>query len=169
MIANLGLLYGLDNAAVALALAPLLGWRRGLILALLFGAAEMLMPLAGAALALPALGAGEAIRAGLLALLATTVAGLLLVRRDPAALVGSPPALVGLALLLGLDNLVAGAGMQAAGFSAAHIVTVGLISAALSAAACLIGVLAARPFDSRRAGLLSSAALLALAGVSLVG
>jgi putative Mn2+ efflux pump MntP len=169
MTANLGLLYGLDNAAVALALGPLLGWRRGLVLALLFAAAEMLMPLAGAALALPPFGAEDAIRAGLLGLTGTTIAGLLLVRRDPAALVGSPAAMVGLAILLGLDNLVAGAGMQAAGFSAAHIATVGIVSGALSAAACLIGVLAARPFDRRRAGLLSSAALLALAGLSLVG
>lgn len=168
MVANFGLLYGLDNASVALALAPLLGWRRGLLLALLFGAAEMAMPLAGAMLAPPPLGAGEAIRAGLLGLLATTIAGLLIVRRDPAALVGSPPALAGLAILLGLDNLVAGAGLSAAGFPLADVAMIGMTSAALAAAACLIGVLAAHRLDRRRGAMLSAAVLAALAGVSLL-
>ena len=126
------------------------------------------MPLVGAAMALPALGAAEAIRAGLLALLGTTIAGLLLVRRDPAALVGSPAAMAGLAVLLGLDNLVAGAGMSAAGSSVAAVAAIGLASASVAAAACFVGVLLARRLDRRRAGLLSSVMLLALATASLL-
>lgn len=160
MTASLGLLYGLDNALVALALAPMLGWRRGLLLAVLFGLAEMLMPLVGAALAV----AGETpLRAGLLALLATTIAGLLFVRRDPAALVGSPAALAALAVLLGLDNLAAGIGL-----SVGASLALGLSSAVLASAACLIGVAAAHRLDRRQSAMLSAAALLAVAGAGLL-
>jgi putative Mn2+ efflux pump MntP len=164
MMTNLGLVYGIDNAAAALALAPVLGWRRGLMLAAFFGAAEALMPLAGAALALPALGAGEAIRVGLLALLGTTIAGLALTRRDPAALIGSPAAMAGLAILLGLDNLLVGA----AGASPATLLSVGLGSAALSALACVVGAALTSRLERRRAALVSSAALIAVAAASLI-
>lgn len=168
MMTTFGLVYGVDNAAAALALAPVLGWRRGLMLAAFFGAAEALMPLAGAALALPALGAGEAIRVGLLALLGTTIAGLALTRRDPAALVGSPWSMAGLAILLGLDNLVAGASLGAADAPWATILSIALGSAALSALACLAGAALTSRLDRRRAAMVSGAALIAVAAASLI-
>ena len=112
---QLGFVLGLDNVAVALALGPLvLSARRTALLAVLFGASEALMPLAGSAFAAvggfaPVGEAGEAVRVTVLATLATMVLGLTLVRRDPAALVGHPAMLVALAILLGLDNFTAGA------------------------------------------------------------
>jgi putative Mn2+ efflux pump MntP len=134
---QLGFVLGLDNVAVALALGPLaLSARRAALLAVLFGASEALMPLAGSAFA--ATGAfapaGEALRVTVLATLATMVLGLTLVRRDPAALVGHPAMLVALAVLLGLDNFTAGVTGSASGFALA---TSGLVSGTLAFVACL--------------------------------
>jgi putative Mn2+ efflux pump MntP len=169
MMMNLGLVYGLDNAAVAFALAPTLGWRKGLMLAAMFGAAEALMPLAGATLALPTFGFAEAMRAGLLALTATTIAGLVMARRDPAAVLGSLWAMAVFAVIMGLDNLVAGAGLASSGAPVATIVMVGLGSAAVSAAACLIGAGLTHRLKARRAAMVSSAALIAVAAAGLLG
>lgn len=157
----LGMVHGLDNAAVALALAPLLGLRRGLLLAALFGLSEMLMPLLGLTLAWPLSGPAAAIlRTGALAVLASGFAGLLLARRDPAALVGSTGSLAALAVLLGLDNLVAGAG--SAGLWPAF--ETGAVSAFLAASACGLGMLIARGRPGRVAALCSIGGLLAVAG-----
>src|ERR1044072_5270027 len=78
---QLGFVLGLDNAAVALALGPLgLGARRTALLALLFGVAEALMPLAGS-MVYQASGvalagdAATAVRVTVLATLATAVLG----------------------------------------------------------------------------------------------
>jgi hypothetical protein len=164
-ILGLGLLHGLDNAAVALALGPLLGWRRGLALAALFGLAEALMPLAGLALAwAPEPMASPFLRSGVLMLAATTIAGLLLVRRDPAAAISSPAAMAGLAVLLGLDNLVAGG--ESGSLAAAG--AIGLASALLAAAACGAGALIGRRLTARAAALGSAGGLVALALVNAV-
>ena len=93
MTMQFGFVLGLDNVAVALALGPLgLSARRTALLAVLFGAAEALMPLAGTFAAagafVPVGDAGEAVRITVLATLATMVLGLTLVRRDPAVAVG---------------------------------------------------------------------------------
>jgi putative Mn2+ efflux pump MntP len=163
MTIYLGLLHGLDNAAVALVLGPLLGWRRGLVLAAMFGACETLMPLAGAALPFAAFETGLAgLRTAVLAVAATTVAGLLLARRDPAALAASPAALAALALLLGLDNLVAG---QGAGSLGAALAT-GAISGAVAAAACAAGAMAGRRLSAGAAARLSAGGLVLLASAS---
>ncbi|HEY0130101.1 MAG TPA: hypothetical protein VGB57_01765 [Allosphingosinicella sp.] len=155
-----GILYGVDNAAVALVLAPLLGWRRGLALAALFGLAEALMPLAGLALAWPpAVAAESAVRAGILALAATSLAGLLLVRRDPAAAIRSPGAMVALALLLSLDNVVAGG---EAG-SVAGAAAIGLASASLAAMGCALGALLGARLSPSAAAVGSTGGLVVLA------
>ncbi len=103
----LGIMHGLDNALVALALGPVLGWRRGFALGALFAAAEILMPILGASLAW-SWSPGEGFEVGALAVAATGLAGLALARRDPSGLIRSPWAMAGLALVLGLDNFVAG-------------------------------------------------------------
>jgi hypothetical protein len=157
---GLGILHGLDNAAVAVALGPLLGWRRGLALAILFGLAEMLMPLAGLALAWPSEAVASAgLRSGVLVLAGTSIAGLLLVRRDPAAVIASPAAMAGLALLLGLDNLVVGTEVG----SAAGAAVIGLVSAGLAAAACGTGALIGARVSPRTAAFGSAGGLFALA------
>lgn len=138
---NLGVL-GLDNVAVAFALGPLrLGPRRTLHLGLAFAVAEAGMTLAGRALGpdhLPAIAALDAARIGTLATLAVAVLGLAWIRCRPAAFVGSPAALCGLALLLGLDNLIAGAS-GSVDITTPAIMAMGLASGALAAAACGAG------------------------------
>ena len=145
---KLGLLLGLDSAAVALALGPLdLGIRRMVLLGLCFATAEIAMTLAGSALGIKAAGiAGYADLAhtAVPIMLAVAVAGVALVRRAPAALVGSPLALLGLAVLLGLDNLVAGAGLAASGVSFVAIVVAGALSGSLALACCVAGRQATR-------------------------
>ena len=160
---QLGFVLGLDNVAVALALGPLgLSARRTALLAVLFGAAEALMPLAGSAfgatIGASALVGDGAVRVTVLATLATMVLGLTLVRRDPTVLVGHPAMLVALAALLGLDNFAAGATGNAAGLAA--LATSGLMSGALAFVACLVsgGVI---HFAARRSVPLASAVMLA--------
>jgi putative Mn2+ efflux pump MntP len=171
---QLGFVLGLDNVAVALALGPLaLGARRTAWLALLFGAAEALMPLAGsmvhAASGMALAGdAATMVRVAVLATLATTVLGLAWVRRDPAALVGHPAMLVALALLLGLDNFAAGVAGASAGFSFAALAASGLASGALAFAACLASGGAGRLVAPRHAHLASGIVLAALAVAGFV-
>jgi hypothetical protein len=134
---------GLDNIAVAFALGPLqLGRRRMLLLGLSCGFAEAGMTLLGAALGqawLPAMMAADAARAGVLATLAVAVCGLVWVRYRPGDFVGSAWTLAGFALLLGIDNFVAGGELQGTGFSAAPIVAAGAVIGALATAACTAG------------------------------
>jgi hypothetical protein len=134
---------GLDNIAVAFALGPLqLGWRRAMLLGLAFGFAEAGMTLLGAGLGqawLPAMITADATRAGVLATLAVAVLGLAWVRYRPADFVGSAWTLAGLALLLGIDNFIAGGELRGTGFSAAPIVAAGAVIGVLATAACAAG------------------------------
>ena len=164
MTMQLGFVLGLDNVAVALALGTLgLSPRRSALLALLFGASEALMPLAGAFLG--GLPAGEAMRVAVLATRATMVLGLTLVRREPAVVVGHPAMLITLALLLGLDNFAAGATGAVSGFALA---TSGLLSGALAFAACLSSGAVVQRLACRALPLASSVMLAALAAAALV-
>lgn len=147
----LGMMHGLDNALVALALGPVIGWRRGFALGALFAAAEILMPVLGASLAL-SYPPGGGLRAGALAVAATGIAGLALARRDPARLIRSPWAMAGLAAVLGLDNLVAG---QAAP-SVAESLRIGTVSAAVAVLACAAGAAAGRRLGVRAAAAAAS-------------
>jgi putative Mn2+ efflux pump MntP len=170
MTMQFGFVLGLDNVAVALALGPLgLSARRTALLAVLFGAAEALMPLAGTFAAagafVPVGDAGEAVRITVLATLATMVFGLTLVRRDPAVAVGHPAMLLALALLLGLDNFAAGATGAVSGFALA---TSGLVSGALAFAACLVSGVVVRRIAHRPLPVASIVMLAALAVAGLV-
>ena len=165
---QLGFVLGLDNVAVALALGPLiLSARRTALLAVLFGASEALMPLAGSAFA--AAGAfapvGEGLRVVALATLATMVLGLTLVRRDPAALVGHPAMLLALAILLGFDNFIAGATSSVSGVALA---TAGLVSGTLAFAACLASASTVQRVARRSLPLASTVMLAALAVAAFV-
>ena len=167
---QIGFVLGLDNLVVALALGPLgLSARRTALLAVLFGSAEALMPLAGSAFGaaiggLTLGGDANAVRVTVLAMLATMVLGLTLVRRDPAVLVGHPAMLVALAALLGLDNFTAGATGSAAGLAA--LATSGLVSGALAFIACfasggVVHLVARRPVPLACAVMLAAVAGLA--------
>jgi putative Mn2+ efflux pump MntP len=166
----LGLALGLDNAAVALALGMLnLGTRRMLLLGLWFGAAEMLMTLAGAALGpAPASGmvayAGGA-KVGVLLALAAVVLVFALMRHDPGAFVGKPPAAFGVALLLGLDNLAAGADLMTNATPFAAIAAAGMLSAAVAFAACAAGGLLGRLLEPALRPI-ATAAILAAAAIA---
>jgi manganese efflux pump family protein len=167
---QLGFVLGLDNVAVALALGPLgLSARRTLLLAVLFGSAEALMPLAGSAFGAAIggsalVGDANAVRVTVLATLATMVLGLTLVRRDPAALVGHPAMLVALAVLLGLDNFAAGVTGSASGFALA---TSGLVSGTLAFVACLAPGAIVQRVARRSLPLASTVMLAALAVAGL--
>jgi putative Mn2+ efflux pump MntP len=164
-------LLGLDNIAVAFALGPLqIGPRRALLLGLWFGIAEAAMTLLGSVLGaawLPAAMATEMTRAGVLATLAAAVLGLAWIRRQPAAFVASPWALMGLALLLGIDNLIAGAAPDVAALPPAAIVAAGALTGALAAAACAAGSAVFRPAP-RWGAVASSVMLLGLAVAGIV-
>jgi hypothetical protein len=162
---------GLDNIAVAFALGPLqLGWRRAMLLGLAFGFAEAGMTLLGAGLGqawLPAMITADATRAGVLATLAVAVLGLAWVRYRPADFVGSAWTLAALALLLGIDNFIAGGGGQGSDFSAAPIVGAGAVIGVLASAACAAGGVLFRPMPQW--GALASAVMLtelAVAGMA---
>jgi len=160
---------GLDNIAVAFALGPLqIGTRRTLLLGLAFGISEAGMMLVGATLGhewLPALAAAEAARAGLLATLAVAVLGLAWVKCRPAMLIASPWALIGLSLLLGIDNLIAGATLGA-DVSLTAVATAGAWTGALAAAFCAAGALAIRPVQ--RWGAVASAVMLMALAVATI-
>jgi hypothetical protein len=162
---------GLDNIAVAFALGPLqLGTRRTLQLGLAFGIAEAGMLLLGSALGpawLPAAMTTEMTRAGVLATLGVAVLGLVWVKYRPADFVATAWTLAGLALLLGIDNLVGGAAPEMADVSFLQIVANGVLVGALAAAACAIGGAAFRP--ARQWGAVASGLMLlalAAAGIS---
>lgn len=165
-----GLLLGLDNAIVALALGPFNpGPRRMVLVGFTFATAEIVMTLGGAlggsALALVAESAGEAIRVGVLLLLAAAIVGLASAGQSPAVLAARPSALLALTMLLGLDNLVAGAGLASAGASATTVVVAAIVSGGVAAAACGVGSLSARLVaPSWRAA--ATAALLATAALA---
>lgn len=171
-LTQLGFVLGLDNVAVALALGPLgLGARRTMLLAALFGAAETLMPLAGSAFSAAIGGAtlvggvAGAVRITVLTTLATAVLGLTLVRRDPAALIGHPAMLVALALLLGLDNFIAGVTGTAA--SLGTLATTGLVSGAAAFIACFASSGSVHLIARRSVPLASPVMLAALAAAGL--
>jgi len=162
---------GLDNIAVAFALGPLqLDRRRTLQLGLAFGIAEAGMSLLGSALGqawLPAAMTIEMARAGVLATLGVAVLGLVWVRTRAADFVANAWTLASLALLLGVDNLVAGTATELAGVSLLQIVANGALVGALAAAACALGDAAFRP--ARRWGAVASGLMLlglAAAGIS---
>jgi hypothetical protein len=160
---------GLDNIAVAFALGPLqLGWRRAVLLGLAFGFAETGMTLLGAALSqvwLPAMMSADATRAGVLATLAVAVFALAWVRYRPADFVGSAWTLAALALLLGIDNFVAGGGGHGSDFSAAPMVGAGATIGVLASAACAAGAALFRPMPQW--GAWASAAM--LTGLAVAG
>ena len=131
---------GLDNIAVGFALGSLrIGVRRTALLGLSFAVAEAGMTLLGSAFAaawlpkLPALGAA---RTGALAAVGVAVVGLAWVKSRPAAFVGNPWALIALALLLGIDNFIAGAARDAAVLPPLVIIVSGTVTGVLAAAAC---------------------------------
>jgi manganese efflux pump family protein len=131
---------GLDNIAVGFALGPLrLGVRRTALLGLSFAAAEAGMTLLGSTFAaawlskLPALGAA---RAGVLATVGLAVLALAWVKSRPAAFVGNPWALIALALLLGIDNFIAGAARDAAVLTPLVVIASAAVTGVLAAAAC---------------------------------
>ena len=119
------------------------------------------MPLLGAALAW-SWSPGEGFEVGALAVAATGIAGLVLAKRDPAGLIRSPWAMAGLALVLGLDNFVAG---QAASSMAATL-TIGIVSAAVAVAACAAGATAGRSLGARAAAVAASGGLALAAAAS---
>ena len=164
---QLGFVLGLDNIAVALALGPLgLSARRTALLAVLFGASEALMPLAGTFAATGAMAPlAHPVRVTVLATLATMVLGLTLVRCDPVVAAGHPAMLLALALLLGLDNFAAGATGAVSGFALA---TSGLVSGALAFAACLVSGVVVRRIAHRPLPVASIVMLAALAVAGLV-
>jgi putative Mn2+ efflux pump MntP len=162
---------GLDNIGVAFALGPLqLGSRRTLQLGLAFGLAEVGMMLLGSTLGpawLPAAMTAEMARAGVLATLGAAVLGLVWVKTRPVNFVVNAWSLAGLALLLGVDNLVAGAARDMATVSFLQILANGALVGALAAAACAVGGAALRP--ARRWGMVASGLMLlglAAAGIS---
>jgi hypothetical protein len=161
---------GLDNIAVAFALGPLqLGRRRTLQLGLAFGVAEAGMSLLGSAVSqawLPAAMTTEMARAGVLATLGVAVLGLVWVKTRPADFVANAWTLAGLALLLGVDNLVAGTAPELSAASFLLIVANGALVGALAAAACALGDATFRP--ARRWGVVASGLmLLALAAAGI--
>jgi putative Mn2+ efflux pump MntP len=162
---------GLDNIAVAFALGPLqLGSRRTLQLGLAFGLAEAGMTLLGSTLGqtwLPAAMIAEMARAGALATLGVAVLGLVWVKYRPADFVANAWTLAGLALLLGIDNLVAGTAPELAAVSSLQIAANGAFVGALAAVACAVGGAAFRP--ARRWGAVASGLMLlglAAAGIN---
>lgn len=161
---------GLDNIAVAFALGPLqLGTRRTLQLGLAFGIAEAGMTLLGSGLGqawLPAAMTAEMAHAGVLATLGAAVLGLVWIKTRPVDFVANAWTLVGLALLLGVDNLVAGAAPEWAAVSFLQIAANGAVVGTLAAAACAVGGAAFRP--ARQWGAVASGLmLLALAAAGI--
>jgi putative Mn2+ efflux pump MntP len=131
---------GLDNIAVGFALGPLrLDVRRTALLGLSFAVAEAGMTLLGSTFAaawlpkLPTLGAAHT---GVLATVGLAVLGLAWVESRPAAFVGNPWALIALALLLGIDNFIAGVARDAPVLRSFVIIASGAATGVLAAAAC---------------------------------
>jgi hypothetical protein len=109
---SLGPFLALDNIVLVLALAPLCHRADRLRrLAAWFAGVELVAPMAGALLGgvLPTGAPTASIQVALLATLGLAVLGLHLARRDPARLIAGGGTIAALAVLLGLDNLMAGA------------------------------------------------------------
>jgi hypothetical protein len=126
------------------------------------------MTLLGSALGsawLPGAMTAELTRAGTLATLAGAVLGLAWIRRRPAAFVGNPSTLLGLALLLGVDNLIAASGADAAAVSAAPMAGSGVLTGMLACACCAASGALFRPAP-RWSGVASA---LMLTGLAIVG
>ena len=106
-------------------------------------------------------------RAGVLATLGVAVLGLVWVKTRPADFVANAWTLAGLALLLGVDNLVSGTAPELAAVSFLQIVANGALVGVLAAAACAVGGAAFRP--AQRWGAVASGLMLlglAAAGIS---
>jgi hypothetical protein len=160
---------GLDNITVAFALGPLqLGKRRTALLGLSFGVAEAGMTLLGSALGpgwLPTSAITGLARVGGLATLAVAVLGLVWIGRRRGEFIAGPWALTGLALLLGVDNLIAGCAADAAAFSPVSVVAMGALAGVFAAVACAVGATLFRPMP--RWGVVASA--LMLTGLAVAG
>jgi hypothetical protein len=116
---------------------------------------------------LPAAMTTEMARAGVLATLGAAVLGLVWVNYRPADFVTNAWTLAGLALLVGVDNLVAGAAPDTAAVSFLQIVATSALVGTLAAVACAVGGAALRP--ARRWGAVASGLMLlglAAAGIS---
>ncbi len=153
---SLGASLALDNVATALALAPIcLRTGRFRLLVLWFAGAEAVAPPLGALL--PSFAPPIPIEAALLVTLAAAVLGLGLARRpDAERRVARGPAIAALALLLGLDNLLAGAALPMP-----VAVASGLASGGTVLAACGLGWLAWRSLPPLGTATLGAAVLLA--------
>jgi hypothetical protein len=160
---------GLDNIAVAFALGPLqLGKRRTALLGVSFGVAEAGMTLLGSALGpewLPTPAITGLARAGGLATLAVAALGLVWIGRRRGESIASPWALTALALLLGIDNLIAGCAADAAAFAPVSVVAMGALVGVFAAVACAAAATLFRPVP--RWGAVASA--LMLTGLAVAG
>lgn len=158
---------GLDNIAVAFAMGPLgLEWRRIGLLGVIFAVAEAGMALLGAAAGdfIGPSSIAEAVHAGALPTVAVALIGLTWITYRPADIVASPWALLGMSLLLGLDNCIAGR-LGDAGASPASFVVAGILTGVLASAACAVsGTLFTL---APRSGALAST--LMLAGLAIAG
>jgi putative Mn2+ efflux pump MntP len=160
---------GLDNIAVAFALGPLgLGWRRIGLLGVIFGVAEAGMALlgttAGGFVGPSAATITEAAHAGALATIAVALIGLAWIKCRPADIVANPWALLGMSLLLGIDNFIAGR-LDDPVPSFASLATAGMLTGALAAAACAAGN-TLFPLAPRSGAMVSG---LMLAGLAIAG
>jgi hypothetical protein len=139
-LTSLGSLLAIDNVVAALALAPLCPNRaKFLRLIAWFAVVEAMAPAVGAILQprLPSLWADGSVSAVLVVTLGLSLLGLALARRSAAfaercASGGWPTA--GLAIVLGLDNLLAGTGL-----SLSSAALCGAASGGAVIAACLLG------------------------------
>jgi hypothetical protein len=131
---------GFDNIAVGFALGPLrISPRRTALLGLSFAVTEAGMTLLGSTFAaawLPKFVGLDGAVAAMLATLGVGVLGLAWVKARPAAFVGNPWALIALALLLGIDNLIAGASRDVAALSPPVIIANSAATGLLATAAC---------------------------------
>ena len=167
---SLGPLLGLDNALVALALAPVCHKAGRLwLLAAWFAVVEAAAPVAGALLGsvLPVARPPEAVQTAVVLTLGLAVLGMNLAKRDPARLVGSGRTIGALALLLGIDNLLAGAGMAGAADPLSASAASGFASAGVVLMACAVGRLAAPQLPAAGSTVGCAALLLAAGAIGL--
>jgi hypothetical protein len=154
---SLGSFLALDNVAVAMALAPICHKAGRLrLLAAWFAGVELVAPMVGALLhgILPAAMPTASLQTALLATLGLAVVGLCLAQRDPVRLIAGGGTIAALAVLLGLDNLMAGAVV-----SLPVATAWGLVGAGSVLIACAVG----RTLGSRLSPAGCAAALLASA------
>ena len=157
--------FGLDNIAIAFALGPLgLGWRRIRLLGIVFGVAEAGMALLGATVGSfigpSAASTMEAAQATATATIAVALVGLAWIKCRQADIIASPWALVGMSLLLGIDDLIAGSRETPAAL--ASLVATGMLTGLLAAAACAVSS-TLFPLARQRGALVSALMLAGLA------